>query len=90
MNQKIEIFSLSLYLQQTLKRIILNETWVKIFLSDPLQIDKYQNPSIYIDFTKTFLKLPRDGLETTRRQCWSSGRKKRSAQASTHPLLQAQ
>ena len=90
MNQKIEIFSLSLYLQQTLKRIILNETWVKIFLSDPLQIDKYQNPSIYKDFTKTFLKLPRDGLETTRHQCWSSGRKKRSAQASTHPLLQAQ
>ena len=90
MSQKIEIFSLSLYLQQTLKRIILSETWVKIFLSDPLQIDKYQNASIYKDFTKTFLKLPRDGLETTRRQCWSSGRKKRSAQASTHPLLQAQ
>ena len=29
--QKIEIFSLSLYLHQTLKRIILNEIWVKIF-----------------------------------------------------------
>ena len=65
MNQKIEIFFLSLYLQQTLKRIILNETWVKIFLSDPLQIDKYQNPSIYKDFMKTLLKLQRDGLETT-------------------------
>ena len=31
MNQKIEIFSLSLYLHQTLKRTILNEIWVKIF-----------------------------------------------------------
>ena len=34
--QKIEIFSLSLYLHQTLKRIILNEIWVKIFLPNPL------------------------------------------------------
>ena len=36
---------------------------------------KDQNPSIFKDFTKTFLKLPRDGLETTWRQCWSSGLK---------------
>ena len=74
-NQKNEIFSLSLYLHQTLKRNILNEIWVKIFLPNPLQKDKYQNPSISKDFTKTLLKLQRDGLETTRRQCWSSGRK---------------
>ena len=34
---------------------------------------KYQNPSISEDFSKTFLKWSRDGLETTGRQCWSSG-----------------
>ena len=37
---------------------------------------KDQNPSISEYFTKTFLKWPRDGLETTWRKCWSSGRKK--------------
>ena len=37
---------------------------------------KDQNPSTSEDFSKTFLKWPRDGLETTWRQCWSSGRKK--------------
>ena len=37
---------------------------------------KDQNPSISEDFTKTFLKWPRDGLEPTAlRQCWSSGQK---------------
>ena len=36
---------------------------------------KDQNPSISKDFTNTFLKFPRDGLETTWRQCWSSGLK---------------
>ena len=36
MNQKIEIFSFSLFLHQTLKRTILNEIWVKIFLPKPL------------------------------------------------------
>ena len=37
---------------------------------------KDQNPSISEDFTKTFLKWPRHGLETTWRKCWSSRRKR--------------
>ena len=32
---------------------------------------KDQNLSISEDFTKTFLKWPRDRMETTWRQCWS-------------------
>ena len=42
--------------------------------------------------TKTFLKWPRDRLETTWRpwcQCWSFRAEKRSAQASAHPLSPA-
>ena len=50
---------------------------------------KDQNPSISEDFTKTFLKWPRDRLETTWRQCWSFRAEKRSAQASAHPLSPA-
>ena len=36
MNQKMTYFLLSLYLHQTLKRNILSEIWVKIFLPKPL------------------------------------------------------
>ena len=50
---------------------------------------KDQNPSISENFTKTFLKWPRDRLETTWRQCWSFRAEKRSAQASAHPLSPA-
>ena len=50
---------------------------------------KDQNPSISEEFTKTFLKWPRDRLETTWHQCWSFRAEKRSAQASTHPLSPA-
>ena len=75
MNQKIEIFSLSLYLHQTLKRTILNEIWVNIFFPSLYRRIKDQNPNISKDLTKTFLKLPRVGLETTWRQCWSLGLK---------------
>ena len=64
MNQKIEIFSFPLYLHQTLKRTILSEIWVKIFRPIYRKI-KDQNPNISEDFAKTFLKWPRDRLETT-------------------------
>ena len=46
---------------------------------------KDQNPSISENFTKTFLKCPRDRLETT----WSFRAEKRFAQASAHPLSPA-
>ena len=38
MNRNIEIFCLSLYLHQTLKRTILNEIWVKIFSQSFIEI----------------------------------------------------
>ena len=47
----------------------------KDFFSSLYRKIKDQNPSISKDFTKTFLKLPREGLETTWRQCWPSGLK---------------
>ena len=37
MNQKLRYFLLLLYLHQTLKRTILSEIWVKLFLSKPLE-----------------------------------------------------
>ena len=91
-NQKNEIFSLSLYLHQTLKRNILNEIWVKIFLPNPLQKDKYQNPSISKDFTKTLLKIAARWTGDYVTSMLVFRAEKRSAQASisTHPLLQAQ
>ena len=38
--KKLKYFLLSLYLHQTLKRTILSEIWVKIFLPKPLKKDK--------------------------------------------------
>ena len=38
--KKLKYFVLSLYLHQTLKRTILSEIWVKIFLPKPLEKDK--------------------------------------------------
>ena len=46
------------------------------FLNGLYRKMKDQNPSISEDFTKTFLKWPRHGLETTWRKCWSSRRKR--------------
>ena len=46
------------------------------FLNGLYRKMKDQNPSISEDFTKTFLKWPRHGLETTWRKCWSSLRKR--------------
>ena len=86
---KLKYFLLSLYLHQTLKRTILSEIWVKIFLPKPFWKIKDQNPSISENFTKTVLTWPRDRLETRRRQCWSFRAEKRSAQASAHPLSPA-
>ena len=57
MNQKIEIFCLSLYPHQTLKRTVLNEIWGKIFFPSLYRKIKEQNPSISKGLTKTFLKF---------------------------------
>ena len=72
MNQKLKYFLSSLCLHQTLKRTILSEISVKIFFPSLYREIKDQNPSISEDFTKTFLKWPRDELETTWCQCWSA------------------
>ena len=82
-NQKNEVFSLSLYLHQTLKRNILNEIWVKIFLPNPLQKDKYQNPSISKDLRWT-------GDYVTSMLVFRAEKRSAQASISTHPLLQAQ
>ena len=82
MNRKLKYFLLSPYRHQTLKRTILSETWVKTFLPNLYRKIKDPNPNISEDLTA-------DGLETTWRQCWSSGRKNVS-QTSANPLSHAQ
>ena len=44
---------------------------LRLFFPSLYRKIKDPNPSISEDFTKTFLKWPRDRLETTWRQCWS-------------------
>ena len=45
--------------------------WLRLFFPSLYRKIKDQNLSISEDFTKTFLKWPRDRMETTWRQCWS-------------------
>ena len=88
MNQKIDIFSFVALPSPNTKKNHPKWDLGKDFSSLYRKI-KDHNPSISEDFMKTFLKWPRDRLETTWRQCWSFRAEKRSAQASVHPLLPA-
>ena len=85
MNQKIAIFSFVALPSPSTKTNHPRWDLGKDFFASLYRKIKDQNPRISEDFTKTFLKWPRDGLETTWRQCWSFRAEKRSA----HPLLPA-
>ena len=89
MNQNIEIVSFVALPSPNTKKEPITKP-IEFFFPSFYRKIKEQNPSISEDFTKTFLKWPRDGLETVWRQCWSLGRLKCSAQASAHPLSQAE
>ena len=66
---------MSLYLYQTVKRTILSEIWVKIFFPSIYRKIKDQIPRMSEDFTKTFLKWPRDRLRLRDVNVGLSGRK---------------
>ena len=72
MNQKIAIFSFVALPPPSTKTNHPRWDLGKEFFASLYRKIKDQNPSISEDFTKTFLKWPRDGLETTWRQCWSA------------------
>ena len=72
MNQKIAIFSFVALPSPSTKTNHPRWDLGKDFFASLYRKIKDQNPRISEDFTKTFLKWPRDGLETTWRQCWSA------------------
>ena len=61
MNQKIEIFSFVALPSPNTK----NKHPKRFFFPSLYRKIKDKNPSISEDFTKTFLKWPHDGLDTT-------------------------
>ena len=75
MNQKIEIFSFVPLPSPNTKKNHPKWDLGKNLSSQAFRKDKRLKCEHFEDFTKTFLKWPRDGLDTTWRQCWSSGRK---------------
>ena len=88
--KKLTYFLLPLYLYQTLKMTILSEIWVKSFLPKPLHKDKRSK-------SKHFRRLHENVSEMASR--WTGDyvtsmlvfrAEKCSAQASAHPLSQAQ
>ena len=89
MNQKIEIFSFAALPSSNTKK---NHPKWDLGKDFPFQAFIERLIIKIRIFPKTSRKRfwPRDRLEATWRQCWSFRPEKRSAQASAHPLSQAQ